>query len=105
MIQSGPLPDPVTMQAYDNIVPGAAKHIVEAFVKQVDHRIDIEKKVVSHDMFIEKSGQIFAFILALVTLIGSFVLVYFGHSIVGISGIIIAIACLIAAFIYKKKNN
>lgn len=102
---SGPLPAPETLREYDDLIPGTAERIIEAFTKQVDHRIDVEKKAVSHGMWIEKAGQIFAFILALVTLGGSFWLITSGFSGAGIAGIITAVAGLIGIFIYHNKTS
>lgn len=102
---SGPLPAPETLREYDELVPGTAQKIVDAFSKQVDHRIEVEKKVVSHGMWIEKAGQMFAFILALATLSGSFWLIVSGFSAAGVAGIITAVASLIGIFIYQHRAN
>lgn len=42
----GPLPPPEYLRQYDEISPGAAKNMIDAGIRQTDHRISIETKVV-----------------------------------------------------------
>lgn len=38
-VYSGPLPHPEHLKKYDEVYPGAAKIIIETFVKQYSHRL------------------------------------------------------------------
>ncbi|WP_165820194.1 DUF2335 domain-containing protein [Microvirga sp. KLBC 81] len=40
---SGPLPDPETLAAFDQIVPGGAARIFDQFEKEADHRRALER--------------------------------------------------------------
>jgi uncharacterized membrane protein len=40
---SGPLPDPETLAAFDQVVPGGAARIFDQFEKEADHRRALEK--------------------------------------------------------------
>lgn len=44
---TGPLPEHSDLRAYDMVVPGSAKVIVDAFQDQTNHRRDLERAVVS----------------------------------------------------------
>ena len=46
MTFSGPLPPPQVLGMYDNIIPGLAERLVEAFETQQRHRQSLENKVV-----------------------------------------------------------
>lgn len=61
----GPLPDPTTLAGYNNVVTGGGERVFIEFEKQANHRRDIEKRVIRCDNSLSVSGQILAFILAL----------------------------------------
>jgi len=46
MYHSGPLPSPEVFGKYDEILPGAADRILKMTEKQLEHRIENEKKMV-----------------------------------------------------------
>ena len=75
---TGPLPHPSTLRAYEDIVPGAAGRILDMAEKQSEHRKGIEKSIVNNQIFLSKRGQIFAFIIALGGIGGSFYCAYLG---------------------------
>ena len=43
VVQSGPLPAPEILAQYNNYLPGTGEKIVEVFVKQADHRMQLER--------------------------------------------------------------
>lgn len=43
---SGPIPDPMTLERYDQILPGAAERIIKMAEDQSTHRREIEKIVI-----------------------------------------------------------
>ncbi len=44
VVQSGPLPAPEILAQYNNYLPGTGEKIVEVFVKQADHRMQLERE-------------------------------------------------------------
>lgn len=44
---SGPIPPPAMLKEYDDAVPGAASRILDLAERQADHRMDLEKKVLT----------------------------------------------------------
>lgn len=59
---AGPLPDPQSLQRYDDIVPGAAERIIVLAEKQASHRQKIERRVV----WINGGAQLLGMILGAV---------------------------------------
>lgn len=88
---SGPLPPPGMLARYNDALPDGADRIVKMAEAQSSHRRTIESR-----------GQIFAFVLALVAIVGGIVLIATGHSIAGLVPLIGAIGGLIGLFIYGE---
>ena len=82
-VYSGALPHPKHLAEYDEIVPGYAKKILDKAMEQTDHRIEIEKRVITSNIGNEKLGMCFAFITAMTVTIGGFVLIYSNKTIPG----------------------
>lgn len=99
---SGPLPSPETLAEYKKIDEELFRTIVSMANNQSNHRIEIEKQVISSDIKSEKRGQWFAFILFLILIVGSFYLIYLGKYL-GVAGVVSAIVGGIAIFINNKK--
>ena len=49
-ITTGPIPPPQILQQYNAVVPDAAERIIKMAEKQSDHRIFLEKRVVSSNV-------------------------------------------------------
>ncbi len=49
-LYAGPLPHPDTLSKFEQILPGAADRILKQAEAQTQHRIEIEKMVVSSDI-------------------------------------------------------
>ncbi len=65
---SGPIPPPGELAAYDEVVPGTAKQIVEAWRSETEHRHAMEKAE-SRRAFVEAIlGRVLAFSFALFAL-------------------------------------
>ncbi len=101
---SGPLPSPETLAKYKKIDEELFRAIVSMAKNQSNHRIEIEKQVISSDIKSEKRGQWFAFILFLILIVGSFCLIYLGKYL-GVAGVVSAIVGGIAIFINNKKTQ
>jgi uncharacterized membrane protein len=92
------LPPPSEMEQYEKHCPGITRTLMESYIKQVDHRIQLEKHVITSKEKRADRGQIFALILGVISLSGGFVLIAFGMSGFGIAAIIGSIATLLSAF-------
>lgn len=101
---SGPLPSPETLAEYKKIDEELFRTIVSMAKNQSNHRIEIEKQVISSDIKSEKRGQWFAFILFFILIVGSFYLIYLGKYL-GVAGVVSAIVGGIAIFINNKKTQ
>lgn len=98
-IYAGPLPHPQTLADYEKVYSGTAKIIVEAFQKQVDHRINME----SGELKQSYVGQFFAFVVALVLLAVAVLAIINGYSAVATTICSVTLVSVIYAFVSKKK--
>lgn len=102
---SGPIPPPELLAQYEQIVPGSAQQIVDQFVKQGNHRMSLEKMVITSDVRRSWAGLILGAVIALVVLVGSFILVYTGKEVIGIVGIVTALGSLVTTFVVGSRNQ
>lgn len=107
--RSGPLPPPAEMEKYEVLYPGATKLLLDNFVKQTDHRIELENAVIKGDNKRANRGQIISALLAFLCISFGGVLTYLGKDAVGLSLIFGSIASLLAAFyggtLLRKKER
>jgi uncharacterized membrane protein len=87
---SGPLPHPDTLREYDALVPGAARDIIQSFVKEGDQRRALQERETAmcelwarDDIKLQKRGQVFGFILGLIGIGGGLVAGVMGASATG----------------------
>jgi uncharacterized membrane protein len=102
---SGPLPPPETLAAYDKILSGGADRLVGMAERQSNHRMELERKVISSQLLESRLGQIFGFVLGLTGLsLGSWVAVagqpWAGASIAGTT-----LIGLVGVFVYGRKKQ
>lgn len=97
---SGPLPPPELLAEYDVIVQGSAGKIIDQFVAQGRHRMDLERVVIHGDVRRSNWGLGAGFVLAAGTIAGSFYMIYLGKDIIGLAGIVMALGTLATAFVY-----
>ncbi len=84
---SGPLPPPEQLEKYNQIIPNGAERIMIMAENQSSHRLGIEDKVIDGQVTQSGKGQIFGFIIALISILLSFTLAMFEHYLVaGIIG-------------------
>lgn len=88
---SGPLPPPEMLARYNEALPDGANRIVKMTEDQSSHRRKMESR-----------GQIFAFVLAMVAILGGIFLIAEGRSIEGLVPLLAAIGGLIAVFVYGE---
>lgn len=105
MMHSGPLPDPYTLGAYNEMIPDGADRIMKMAEKQQSHRMGIEKKAIGRQSAQSLIGQIFGFLIGLAGIGCGTFLAYKGHSTVGS---IIAggtVVSLVSVFVLGKRRS
>jgi len=101
----GPLPTSKEFYGYEQALPGAANRILAMAEQEADHRRKNENKIVQHSVQKSGLGQVFAFILALISLGLIFLSILKGQPVGAIVPAIIALSSLIAVFVGKKQNS
>ena len=109
---SGVLPHPSIVQQYDQLVPGAAREILNMAQTQQIHRMEMEKKEQEHDhkllnstLKLQLIGQVTAALIILSTLFISFYLIFTGHSIEGLVAVLLPLAGVAAVVIKGRKES
>lgn len=102
---SGPLPHPALLAQYNEAIPNGAERIVAMAERQSAHRESIEAQVVAGNVASQARGSLYAFIICLVTIIGGFVLIGMGKSVIGVSAIIGSLVTLAGVFITSKREQ
>lgn len=90
----GPLPPPAMLRGYEEVVPGSGERIIAMAERQAAHRQRIESR-----------GQLFGFSLAASAIAGGFLSAAVGLPLVGVSGVILAVATLSGFFIWGKAGG
>jgi uncharacterized membrane protein len=102
---SGPLPPPEILEKYEQIYPGAAKIILDAFQDQGKHRQALERAVVRQGARDSLVGLIFAFIIGITTILtGGYCIIIgqpFAGAFLGGSGL----SGLVGTFIYGSRER
>lgn len=82
-IHSGPLPPFELIEGYENIYPGSAKLIFDAFDRQTTHRMKMEDTVITSQQKQSGRGQHYALIIALAFLAVAAWCILAGHDVAG----------------------
>jgi len=96
----GPLPPPKDFNDYEKTLPGTANRILVIAEQEAEHRRKNEEKIIKYT----GRGQVFAFILAIISLGLIFFSILKGEPLGTIVPAIIALSSLIAVFAGKKQN-
>lgn len=104
-ISSGPIPPASELQLYEQTHPGLADRIFTMAENQSKHRITMENETIHYQNIQSSRGQIFAFVIAMTALLGSFYCFSLGYEWGGsiVSGV--TLTSLVSAFIAGKKNQ
>ena len=100
---SGPLPDPVTLKSYNEIIPNGAERIMNMAEKQQSHSMDMERTAMRRASFQHLLGQIFAFILAGSAIWFGYELTYRGFEKAGITIFATTIGIILYSFVLGKR--
>lgn len=98
-ISMGPLPKPDDLARYEEIVPGAARAIIEMAQQQAGHRRELEHAVIFGDSRRSYLGLLLGFIVAMTLLVGAIVLGLNGHDAAAIALGTVDVASLLVAFV------
>ncbi len=71
---SGDLPHPMHLRGFEDIVPGAAKKIIDNTVNESEHRRNWEDKALVSNFKLASRAQIFGFTLSVILIIGGIAL-------------------------------
>ncbi len=102
---SGDIPHPKLMKEWNDVVPGSAAKIVERFVVQSDHRMELEKSVVKANNFKQYTGPVFGFLIAMTTIVGGIYTSLQGLPFLGGPLTFSGLAILVGAFIWDKTHQ
>lgn len=78
-VYQGPIPPPEDFREYEAVLPGASKEILGMAKSQQGHRIEMEKRIVDHEIKSEDRGQLFGFILGVLCIVGALIASYTGN--------------------------
>lgn len=93
------------LEQYESVLPGFADRLVKRMEAQSEHRHGLENRKIDADIGSEKRGQIFAFIIAGLAVVGSFYLIATGKDRWGIGTFITTFASLVSVFIVGKVKQ
>lgn len=105
MQYAGPIPPPAMLKQFDEVVPGAAKQIMDDAHAQSQHRRNIEKDQIDAAISDGRRGQYFAFIIAMTVIVGGIVLILLGYGTAGLVILLPALTTLIGLFIYSEYRG
>lgn len=100
---SGPLPDPVQLRQYEEVLPGSAERIFSAFEAQVSHRMDLEKNLIDRESRRADWGLAVGGVLAGVIVIGALIVMVTRDPWAGASVIGTGVAVIAGVFVYGTK--
>ena len=106
--RKSPFPPIEELEKYEGFHPGVTKQLVDNYVKQTDHRIELEKIVVEGDNKRANTGQHYSFIITLAFLVMAIVLFVIGKDIPAVVSVITGIVPVIISFInasIKRKEE
>lgn len=110
MAFSGPLPPPAALEAYDRLVPGAAKQMHEVAVQQARHAMRMEELALEASIADRKAqlalfsrGQILTFLLTLVVIAVGAAAILTGYDAAGATVITGTVASLVLAFLWGRR--
>ena len=102
---AGPLPQPEVLQGYESVIPGAANRILEMAERQSEHRMQMDKMVISGGSRRSYLGLFAGFVLSAMVIGGGIYLIATGHDWAGASLVGLNLAGLAGVFVYGSKSG
>ena len=93
------------LEHYERVLPGAAERILGLAEMQAGHRRHLETAVVESDVRRAARGQLLAFGLAVITILGGLVLIGFGQPVGGLASVVLATASLVTTFVVSMRSD
>jgi uncharacterized membrane protein len=100
MTYIGPLPTSSEFAGYDKALPGAADRILSLAEQEASHRHKVQDETVK----LNKKGQLFAFIIALLSMGLIFASFFFDQPLGAIAPAIVALTSLASVLVGKKTK-
>jgi uncharacterized membrane protein len=100
---NGPLPSPEQIERYEQVLPGAAEIIFRNFESQVEHRQNLEKKVIEANVRAQAIAPFLGTFLAALVIVGGFWVVIAKGDATGYAAILGAGAGLVGTALYVRK--
>ncbi|HEL0614492.1 TPA: DUF2335 domain-containing protein [Streptococcus equi subsp. zooepidemicus] len=105
MQYSGPIPHPKLLKEFNDVIPSGADRIMKMAEEQSAHRMELEKMVVKANNRDSLIGVIIAGIIAVISILGSLVLIYHNKNIQGFSVLLGTLGTLLAVFFKGKSRD
>ena len=102
---AGPLPEPEVLQGYESVIPGAANRILKMAERQSDHRMQMDKMVISDGSRRSYLGLVAGFFLSAMVIAGGIYLIATGHDWAGASLVGLNLAGLAGVFVYGSRSR
>lgn len=102
---SGPIPSPAILEGYEHLVKGSAERIIRMAEEQSTHRRHIEKKVIESEVLNSRLGIIFAFIIAMTTILGGVWVMVNASAYGGAFVVAIGLGGVVSTFIVGTKSR
>jgi uncharacterized membrane protein len=102
---AGPLPHPDLLVAYEQIVSGAARQLMDDFLSEGEHRRSLQQQVVDDSSSAVRTGQLLALLIILLLIGIGAAATFTGHEVV--ASIIFAggFAAVAATFIASRMTQ
>lgn len=100
-----PLPPPHMLEQYERVLPGVSERLVTQMESQTAHRQGLENRTINANIRNEKRGQLYAFILSALAILGAFYLIAAGKDRYGIYIFITTFASLVTIFVVGKVQQ
>jgi uncharacterized membrane protein len=97
------MPPPELIEAYQNAVPDGGQQVLDFAVREQTHRHALEDRSQEHVARAFTLGQVLGFVLALVIVIGGFILIKDGDSVAGYASLLIGGGTLISAAVRRRS--
>jgi uncharacterized membrane protein len=101
----GPLPHERTLEGYERLVPGSAERIINAFLRQGEHREELESYTIRWDNYRSWGGLAAGVFVSVLVLFLSYELIRNGHSLEGSALAVINLATLAGVFVYGTRSR
>ncbi|MDQ3313582.1 MAG: DUF2335 domain-containing protein [Verrucomicrobiota bacterium] len=102
---SGPLPPSEELKAYADISPQFPERIFSMAEKEQSHRHGLEQRRMGAQIWLNKAGQIFGFVLAVLIMGLAGALLFYDKKVEGLISLAAGLGTLIGPFIYRVRRE